>query len=121
MAEVLGIVASIIAVLQLNRKVTSMSYHYITGVKRAPKDLRELMEELHSLGQVLISLQDYTSKTLQSEALQKLNGQDGPLRGCVQELESLMRKMETKDTDGFKVLLNVAIKREGYRRNHFPD
>lgn len=63
MAEVLGITSSVIAIVQLTGKLTSLSYGFIGGVKRAPKELHALAGELSSLSQVINALQDYLMQT----------------------------------------------------------
>lgn len=102
MAEVLGIAASIIGVLQLTGALVSVGYEYISGVKAASKDLQDLVDELHSLGKVLIILQDYADKNLKSPVLQKLNDSDGPLQGCAKQLENLRLKLEAGRASGIK-------------------
>lgn len=97
MAEALGIAASIIAVLQLTGKLTSVGYGYIGGVRRAAKDLGELLQGLGSLSGVLLSLQNYVDANPGSVALQKLGDPDGPLRGCAKELEELISKLTPRD------------------------
>lgn len=94
MAEVgLGIAASIIAVIHLTGKLTSLSYGYIGGVKRAGDDMKELLEELSSLMKALITLKDFTDANPLSPTLQ---GLDGPIRACTRELETLEAKLTTR-------------------------
>lgn len=99
MADGLSFAASIIAIIQLTAKLTSLGYGYIGGVKRAPDDLRDLMSELISLRQVLTILQNYADANPQStSALHKLNDKNGgPLQGCALALQRLQLKMEPKD------------------------
>lgn len=93
MAEVLGVAASVIAVIQLTGKVVSLAYEYLGGVKRASDDLRNLVNELHALGGVLIAMKDFADANPESKTLELLNGQGGPLPGCLQELQrGSMRK-----------------------------
>lgn len=98
MADALGIVASVIAILQLTGKLVSLGYDYIGGAIDASKDIRWLLGELHSLSNVLLILQDHArdDKTLRLTALQTLNGQNGPLEGCRLELQRLQLKLEPK-------------------------
>lgn len=109
MAEIIGIISGIIAVVQLTGKLTSISYGYIGGVKRASRDLGELLDELGSLSRVLISLQYYVdgNRGAPTTALQRLNDPDGPLKVCARELEELVLKLEPRDgwkgvVDGLK-------------------
>lgn len=104
--EALGIAASIIAVIQLAGKLTSLGYGYIGGVKRAPKDVQELLDELSSLVKVLVVLRDYVDKNPQSAAaLQTLNGPGGPIHGIGQELGVLQSKLDPTGKDGFKGIM----------------
>lgn len=96
MAEALGLVASIIAVLQLAGKVTSLGYEYINGVRWGFKDIGDLLNELGSLSKVLLTLKDYADTNLQSPALQQLNARDGPLRGCTVDLRKLQARLQPK-------------------------
>lgn len=98
MADPLSIVASVIAIAQLTERLIALGYVYLGGTKAASKDLRELVNELQSLGKVLVVLQDYAQadQNLQSTALQSLNGQNGPLPGCALELRRLQLKLEPK-------------------------
>lgn len=91
MAEVVGLVASIIALTKLSAKVSSLTYAYITGVKRAPEELKRLSNELKSLTAVLNSLQAHTQEYSESIALQLLGD---PLQQCLEELTKLQSGLE---------------------------
>lgn len=94
MADALGLAASVIAV-DMAGKVTALAYGYIAKVKRSRKELDRLVNELHSLRLVLISLQEYAeANSTQSTALGKLNSLSGPLQGCTRELQDLQLKLE---------------------------
>lgn len=98
MAEALATTASVIAVIQITGKLVILGYEYIGGVKDASKDLRHLMDELYSLTKVLLDLQDFVrdARNVHSAVLQMLDGQNGPLSGCMVELRRLQLKMEPK-------------------------
>lgn len=93
MAEILGIAGSIIAVIQLTGQIISLGYDYIGGVTKASKDLRNLVSELQSLGIVLLAMKEFADANPESKTLELLNGKDGPLPGCRQELQKLQRKI----------------------------
>lgn len=92
MAEVVGLAASIIAILQLAGKVTVLGYEFISASKRGPNDIRELISELNSLSQVLLALQDQSTGS-PSPQLQKLGEKDGLLEKCTHELQELEKKL----------------------------
>ena len=104
MAE-LGAVASIIAVVQLAGVVTSLGYGYIGGVKRAPRDLQDLVDELSSLHKVLATLRDLVDEEGQLAALEKLNEPGGPLAECSRVLAELKARLEPKT--GLKGAVNA--------------
>lgn len=90
--EALGLATSIIAVIQLAGKITSLGYGYISSAKRAPNDIRELLEEISSLAKTLVALKNLElSPGKQLEALHSL---DEPLWGCLLELERLESKLK---------------------------
>lgn len=98
MAEAIGLAASIIAVVQITGSLVCLGYNYLGGVRDGSNEPRKLVDELHSLAQVLLVLRDHArdDKLLQSTALQRLNGQNGPLPRCALELKTLQRKLEPK-------------------------
>lgn len=100
MAEIVGLSASLITLIQVVGKATSIGYGYLGAVKRAPDELQGLVNELNSLSLVLASLQNYVNTYPQSEALQKLNdpspAKPGPLQECARELAKLVSKAEPK-------------------------
>ncbi|KAI5841032.1 hypothetical protein DFP73DRAFT_132950 [Morchella snyderi] len=100
MAEVIGLVSGIIALIQLAGKLTSISYSYACGVKRASKDLGDLIDELGSLSKVLLSLRSHLERvktTSSISALRGLNDTDGPLKVCGRELEELISQVEPRN------------------------
>ncbi|KAI5839964.1 hypothetical protein DFP73DRAFT_634096 [Morchella snyderi] len=98
MADPLSITASVIAIVQLAEKLITLDYTYLGGVKGASKYLQDLVGELQSLGNFLVTLQDYVQadENLESIALQPIDGQNGPLLGCALELRRLQLKLEPK-------------------------
>lgn len=94
MAEVLGTVASIIAVVQVAGQTAILGYGYISGVKRAPEDIRKFLDELESLSKVLTALGDIVKENPGSVALKQL---DASLQECLSEMSGLQAKMEPKE------------------------
>lgn len=91
MADIAGIV---LAALQITAQVASLSYDYINGCKQAPADIKKLVDELRSLYNVLISLQELINQNPQSATLQQLNAGGGPLFKCNVELSEVRLKLE---------------------------
>jgi hypothetical protein len=103
MAEIVGFTASIIAIVELVRKATTLSYEYLRGVKRAPKDLGDLVCELGSLGKVLISVQHIADQNTQKlHVLHSLGLNNCPLHGIAAELNMVISKLESASKAGFR-------------------
>ncbi|KAH8152821.1 uncharacterized protein LAJ45_03047 [Morchella importuna] len=98
MAEAIGLAASIIGVVKITGSLVSLGYNYLGGVRDVSNELRKLVDELHSLAQVLLVLRDHARDDilLQPTALQRLNDQNGPLPRCALELKTLQGKLEPK-------------------------
>lgn len=106
MADALGLVASIIAIIQLTGQVGALSWGYIGGVRDAPRAIHELLDELSSFGKVLrIVLECAESKSGNPTVLEELGGKDGPLQKCAGELIRLRAKLEPKR--GIKGVINA--------------
>ena len=57
-----SVTASAIAMLQLTSEILKCTWKYYKGVKNAPADVQQLLEELTSFGSVLESLRDLAQK-----------------------------------------------------------
>lgn len=87
MAEVLGVTASIITVLQL----TSVAIKCISSWSKKSKNVQNLSRELESLQKVLFGLRDFSEQqSEQLPALQSLNEPDGVLDQIQGTLEKLV-------------------------------
>ncbi|KAI5840036.1 ankyrin repeat-containing domain protein [Morchella snyderi] len=111
MAEVaiVGLTASILGIIHATTKVASLSYSYISGVKRAPDELRKLADELKSLTTVLTILSICVND--HGPALLKI--QD-PLQSCLSELLIIQAKLESssiKASPGRWWPWNISISR----------
>ena len=99
MAEPLSLVASLIAVVQINGSVISCCYEYRKGVRNAPKELLRVTNEvaaLRNLLERLVTLIDDEKVASQGylTTLAGLVSAGGPLDLCQQDLESLRVKIE---------------------------
>jgi hypothetical protein len=92
--EGLGIAASLIGVIQLTGKVSSLGYGYISKVGQAQQDIENFLKELTSLEKFLELIDSYVKAgSATSDALQAL---DEPLRTCRRELKNLELKLKPK-------------------------
>lgn len=94
--EPLSAVASIIALIQCAGKIGSLIYGYIGRLKRVPDEVQQLVDELHSLEKVLMTLHNYvkTSSCFIQPGLQHLTALSGQLHACSQVLGQLASNLE---------------------------
>lgn len=94
MAEAAGLVASIIAIIQIADRIVGVTKHYIETVQDAPRDLHRIRTELSTLKAVFESLQFVHSlDPATSFTLRALDGPAGAVEICkniVIELEKLL-------------------------------
>jgi len=93
MAEAIALVASIVAVIQVTDRLSSLCKSYIGGVVDYPKDLREILLETSSLKTLFENLQFLNEKDGGASTLfTSMGGEDGPIERCrrtTSELEQL--------------------------------
>jgi hypothetical protein len=113
MAEVLGVAASIIAVLQLTTAVSKQAYRYGLAVKNAKEDIQEIEHKLKELEVVLgklTALADQVEKSQESlnkwPSLMSLRLKNGPLAIC--EVSLLDLRAELTPKEGFANRLERA-------------
>ena len=90
MAEVLGIGASVIAVIQITDRIVGLCKHYITTVNDAPSDLRFILLETSTLKIIFENL-DFLTRCDSgvSNIVDGLTGVDGPIEGCLKSVTQL--------------------------------
>lgn len=94
----LSAVASVIAVLQISKRIVSICKEYVAVVKDVPSDLRRILIEVGSVKlafEVVEILASRDDDDEQRHLLSKLKGKDGPIEGCrwaLAELEQLFPK-----------------------------
>lgn len=106
MAELVGLSASILGIIDLTAKVSVLCQGYISGVKRASQDMAQLRDELKFLSGVLGVLKDYiiTNPPAGSSASAILVSEGGPIHGCAGLLGLLQDKLTPRE--GFKGMLD---------------
>ncbi|KAF2260240.1 hypothetical protein CC78DRAFT_523537 [Lojkania enalia] len=102
-AETLGVIGSIIAIVQISKTIISFCRSYIDGIDGAPSDLRVILIEISALKGIAKSLQYLTQPNIANSALlNQLAAVAGPIEGCkkaLKELETLLLPAESSKID----------------------
>lgn len=101
MAEVVGLAASVIAIVELTAKLAGCCKFYIENVKDARKDLRKVLIETTSLQGIVDNLRfllDHDPDFEDAE-LGGLDAADGPISGCLECLKQLENLVPTPEDD----------------------
>lgn len=98
---------SIVDVLQLAEKITSLAYRYIDRAGEASRGLTNLSQELNSLTQVLQFSQTHIKSNPHSEVLRKLDKGE-LLPKCFAVLQEFQSKIEPKN--GSRGMLQYIFK-----------
>ena len=91
----LSTTAGVIAVIQLTSRLFSLCRDYCLALKHARKDIQKLRDEIYSLEEVLIRVQDLESESNKLPILQSLSKADGPLDRCRRDLSALVQRLDT--------------------------
>ena len=92
MAEAIAFAASIIAVVQLADRISSVCKSLVETVQDYPRDLRLIFVEIGSLMVIFESLRFLNEDDpADSATLQRLRGSDGPVQGCKTAMDQLDR------------------------------
>ncbi|KAM0269411.1 hypothetical protein ACHAQH_009759 [Verticillium albo-atrum] len=91
MVDVVGLTASIIAIVDLSAKLASHCKFYVENAKDARADFRKLLIEITSVGNAINILQFLIDHDpdFESDQLSTLSGDDGPIAGCRDALSQL--------------------------------
>ncbi|KAF3803100.1 hypothetical protein GCG54_00011766 [Colletotrichum gloeosporioides] len=103
MAEVIGLVASIFATVQIADRVISLCKRYIESIQDAPSDLRTILIETSSVKAILENVKFIIEcDNGQSKIFDSLNGPSGPVDGCHRAMKSLegLFRTDTTSTQG---------------------
>ena len=92
----IGLVASIIAVIQISQDVITRAYKYGKAVKNAKEDMERAADNIKDLQNTLTKLKDLAERAETSSrpltlwpTLESLRKKDSPLPKCQSDLESL--------------------------------
>ena len=99
MAEVLGVVASVVTVVQVTDRIIGACKFYISSVRDAPSDLRAILLEVSALKTVFenlkfLNLCDHSNSPMPNS----LCGTDGPIEGCLRSLNELVELFPPDET-----------------------
>ncbi|EQB50101.1 hypothetical protein CGLO_10479 [Colletotrichum gloeosporioides Cg-14] len=90
MAEILGLAASIFAVVQVADRVISLCKQYMECVQDAPSDLQTILVETSTLKAILENIEFLIEcDNGQSAIFDSLGGTSGPIQGCHEAMKSL--------------------------------
>lgn len=100
MAEALGLVASIIAVVQASEAIIKICKGYIDSVNDYPSDLRRVLLEVSSLKGIFDNLQFLHDTDVESSLiLTNIGSKDGPIDGCWRVIADLHRQFPTSENN----------------------
>lgn len=89
-AELLGVVSSIIAIVQISKAIISACQFYIDAVKGSSSDLGMILVEVSTVKAIAKSLQYLTQPNVTNSALlEQLAVITGPLGDCAEALKDL--------------------------------
>ena len=91
MAEVIALVSSVIAIIQIADRLITLCKSYIEAVNNAPSDLRVILIETSTVKAILQNLQFLISCNSDSLTLNGLSGGQGPIEGCRKAIIKLER------------------------------
>lgn len=101
--ETVGVVSSIIAIVQISQTIISVCQFYIDAVEGASSDLRAILIEVSILKGIATSLEYLTQPNVaNSSLLNELAAVTGPIEGCrkaLKELETLFPPAEVSVND----------------------
>ena len=113
MIDPIGLVGTLIAIIQVSNKIVSVCYEYRNGVRNASREISQILAEVASVGDIAQRL----LKTAESDysadlpSLQSLTGDDSTLRKCLDELIDLKAGLKQGKSGGLKSALVWPWKR----------
>ncbi|PKY05541.1 hypothetical protein P168DRAFT_303322 [Aspergillus campestris IBT 28561] len=113
MIEPIGLVGTLIAIVQVCGKLVSVCYDYRMGVRNAPKDISRILDEVTSVGSIAqqlvkaVELDDASSLP----SLQAMEGDNGTLRRCLVELQDLKASLRLGKVSSLRRALAWPLQR----------
>lgn len=96
MIDPIGLVGTLIAIIQVCNKVVSVCYDYRNGVRGAPREISLVMDEVASVGEIARRLFQIAETNASSESplLQTMTTGGGTLEKCLNELVDLKTSLK---------------------------
>lgn len=97
MAEPLGLVGSLIAIVQISSKVVAICYEYRRSVLNAPREISQILDEVASIRNIverLVKIANDDEQAMALPSLSSMNQPDAPLARCLAELTSLKSRLK---------------------------
>jgi hypothetical protein len=110
--EALGVVGTLISIVQISSKLVSVCYQYRASVKDARKDISRILDEVvgvRTLVERLIDLSEQTTDDAEIPSLKAASGANGTLQRCLEELQGLKAALKLNDDGSLKQSKSVAL------------
>jgi hypothetical protein len=115
MAEVLALVGTIIAVIQIADRVINVCEQYLEQIQDAPRDLHIILIETSTLKALAEGLKFlHGANKCTTATLQALGDQNGPIEGCrrcISDLERLLGLDTDPAADGKRRMIQATLGR----------
>ncbi|RAK89848.1 hypothetical protein BO79DRAFT_263513, partial [Aspergillus costaricaensis CBS 115574] len=107
MVELIGLVGTLIGIVQVCGKLVSVCYDYRMGVRDAPQAISRIVDEVASVGyiaqQLVKAIESDDASSLPSlPSLQAIDGDGGTLRSCLVELQDLKASLKLAKTSSLR-------------------
>ncbi|RSM11288.1 hypothetical protein CDV31_006840 [Fusarium ambrosium] len=110
MAEALGIVGSVIGIIQITATVALRLNSLIQGIRDAPDDIRHLQEDVANLAAVLDTTHELSEQYQHVEApslTRALKGQLGTCEKSMQDIRTFLNPLVQKASGGKKIIIMI--------------
>ena len=118
MIDPVGLVGTLIAIIQICNSVVTVCYDYRVGVRDAPQDISRILDEVASVGSIaqrLLKMAEADQAGVMP-SLQAISGADSTLSNCLAELESLKTRLKVGKKTAWKTALAWPLKRSDAER-----